>query len=174
MKRTWVVLVDGNRDQIRLAKKSARKLGVDITIIVDLMHVLEYLWKAAYAFHPEGSRDAELWVQQRLMWLLRGEHAKVRANLRRNANARQLKGAVLKRVTSCLRYLKGVRHYLAYDDALAAGLLRLRALRANGDFNRYWALHVDREHARQHRKRYADGVPPSLIPTLTPRLRRVK
>ena len=80
MKRTWIVLVDGNRDQIRLAKKSARKLGVDITIIVDLMHVLEYLWKAAYSFHPEGSRNAELWVQQRLMWLLRGEHAKVRAN----------------------------------------------------------------------------------------------
>jgi len=207
MKRTWVVLVDGNRDQIRLAKKTARKLGVNITIIVDLIHVLEYLWKAAYAFHPEGSRDAELWVQQRLMWLLRGEHAKVRANLRRNANARQLKGALLKRVTSCLRYLKGVRHYLAYDNALASGLpiatgviegacrylvkdrmektgarwsltgaeavLRLRALRASGDFNAYWALHIDREHARQHRERYADGVPPSPIPTLEPRLWRV-
>ena len=56
------------------------------------------------------------------MLLLRGDHAKVRANLWRNANARQLKGAVLERVTSCLWYLKGVRHYLAYDDALAAGL----------------------------------------------------
>ena len=142
------------------------------------------------------------------MWLLRGEHAKVRANLRRDANARQLKGAVFKRVTSCLRYLKGVRHYLAYDDALAAGLpiatgviegacrylvkdrmektgarwsltgaeavLRLRTLRASGDFNVYWALQIDREHARRHRERYAGGVPPSPIPTLNPRLRRVK
>ena len=121
-KRTWVVLLDGNRDQLRLVKKIARKLGVTITIIVDLIHVLEYLWKAAYAFHVEGSRDAELWVQQRLMWLLRGEHAKVRANLRRNAAARPLVGAALAPVTACLRYLKGVRHYLAYDDALAAGL----------------------------------------------------
>ena len=63
-----------------------------------------------------------VWVQQRVMWLLRGEHAKVRANLRRNAAARPLVGAALAPVTACLRYLKGVRHYLAYDDALAAGL----------------------------------------------------
>lgn len=207
-KRTWVVLLDGNRDQLRLVKNAARKLGVAITIIVDLIHVLEYLWKAAYAFHAEGSRDAEVWVQQRLMWLLRGEHAKVRANLRRNAAARGLAGAALKPVTSCLRYLKGVRHYLAYDEALAAGLpiatgviegacrylvkdrmektgarwslkgaeavLRLRALRASRDFDAYWILHIDREHARTHRVRYADGVPPSPIPNIKPKLRRVK
>jgi hypothetical protein len=29
-------------------KKAARKLGVTITVLVDLIHVLEYLWKAAY------------------------------------------------------------------------------------------------------------------------------
>jgi hypothetical protein len=92
-RRWWVVLVDGNRDQLRLVKKTARKVGVDITILVDLIHVLEYLWKAAYAFHVDGSKDAEAWVQQRLMWLLQGERAKVRANLRRNATARGLADA---------------------------------------------------------------------------------
>jgi hypothetical protein len=35
-KRTWVVLVDGNRDQMKLAKKAPRKLGVAITVVVDL------------------------------------------------------------------------------------------------------------------------------------------
>lgn len=207
-KRTWVVLVDGNRDQLRLVKKAARKLGVAIMIIVDLIHVLEYLWKAAYAFHADGSKEAESWVQQRLMWLLRGEHAKVRANLRRNATARGLDGSKLTPVRKCLRYLRGARSYLTYDRALAAGLpiatgviegacrylvkdrmektgarwsingaeavLRLRALRASGDFDDYWTLHLDREHARHHRARYADGVPPSPIPTLKPVLRRVK
>lgn len=207
-KRRWVVLVDGNRDQLRLVKMAARRIGVTITVIVDLIHVLEYLWKAAYAFHPDGSKDAESWVQQRLMWLLRGEHAKVRANLRRNANARDLDDAKRTPVRACLRYLRGARHYLAYDAALAAGLpiatgviegacrylvkdrmektgarwslkgaeavLRLRALRASGDFNRYWALHLDREHARHHRARYAGGVPPLPVPTLKPGLRRVK
>ena len=89
-KRTWVVLLDGNRDPLKLVKKAARKLGVAITILVDLIHVLEYLWKAAYAFHKDGSKEAEQWVQQRLMWLLLGEPAKVSENLRRNARHREV------------------------------------------------------------------------------------
>jgi hypothetical protein len=207
-KRRWVVLLDGNRDQLRLVKKAARKVGASITIIVDLIHVLEYVWKAAYAFHADGSKEAEAWVQQRLMWLLQGRHAKVRANIRRNARDRGLAGAALNPITKCLRYLKGVRHYLAYEAALAAGLpiatgviegacrylvkdrmektgarwslagaeavLRLRALRTSGDFDAYWAFHLDREHARHHRERYAEGAPPSPIPSIRPRLRRVK
>ena len=101
-----------------------------------------------------------------------------------------------------------MRHYLAHDDALAAGLpiatgviegasrylvkdrmektgarwslksdeavRRLRALRARADFDAYWALHIDREHARTHRRRYLDGAAPSPIPSLKPLLRRVK
>lgn len=208
MKRTWVVLVDGNRDQLKAVKKAARKLGVAITILVDLIHVLEYLWKAAYAFHGDGSKDAEQWVQQRLMWLLQGEAAKVSDNLRRNAREAKLEGAALKPVTKCLRYLRGVRDYIAYDRALAAGLpiatgviegacrylvkdrmertgarwslvgaeavLRLRALRASGDFDDYWAFHLEREHERNHLCRYADGLVPSPLPVIKPRLRRVK
>ena len=58
-RRRWVVLVDGNRDQLRIVRKTARKLGVVITIVVDLIHVLEYLWRAAYAFHDDGSKEAE-------------------------------------------------------------------------------------------------------------------
>jgi len=207
-KRTWVVLVDGNKDQLRLVKKAARERGITITVLVDLIHVLEYLWKAAYAFHPDGSKEAESWVQQRLMWLLRGEHAKVRTNLRRNATGKELDDTKSKSVRACIRYLRGARHYLAYDQALAGGLpiatgviegacrylvkdrmektgarwslegaeavLRLRALRASGDFDAYWKLHLDREHARQHRARYAAGIPPLPIPALKPLLRRVK
>jgi len=206
--RTWVVLVDGNRDQLKLVKKTARKLGVEITIVVDLIHVLEYLWKAAYAFHKEGTKEAEQWVQQRLMWLLQGEAAKVSENLRRNVRDAKLEGAALKPVKKCLRYLRGVRDYIAYDGAISAGLpiatgviegacrylvkdrmertgarwsltgaeavLRLRALRASGDFDAYWVFHLEREHERNHRRNYADGQVPSPLPAFKPQLRRVK
>jgi hypothetical protein len=207
-KRTWVVLVDGNRDQLKLVKKAARKLGVTITIVVDLIHVLEYLWKAAFAFHEAGSKVAEEWVQQRLMWLLQGEAAKVSDNLRRNARLAKLEGAAFKPIRKCLRYLRGVRDYLNYDRALAAGLpiatgviegacrylvkdrmertgarwslvgaeavLRLRALRISGDFDDYWAFHLEREHRRNHVRLYADGEVPSALPAIKPSLRRVK
>ena len=121
-KRTWVALVDGNRDQLKLVKKAARKLGVKVTVVVDLIHVLEYLWKAAYAFHEDGSKEAESWVQQRLMWLLQGEAAKVLENLKRNARDAAIQAAAMKPITTCLRYLRGVRDYIAYDLAIAAGL----------------------------------------------------
>jgi hypothetical protein len=30
--------------------------------LLDLYHVLEYLWKAAHCFHPEGSDEAKEFV----------------------------------------------------------------------------------------------------------------
>jgi hypothetical protein len=53
-KRRWVVLVDGQRDQIERVKRTAKKVGVEITLVLDIVHVLEYLWRAAYAFCAEG------------------------------------------------------------------------------------------------------------------------
>jgi hypothetical protein len=36
-----------------------------VTLVLDLLHVLERLWKAARVFHAEGSLEAELWVLDR-------------------------------------------------------------------------------------------------------------
>jgi hypothetical protein len=52
-KKSWVALVDGNRDQLRILRRMAKKNRLDLTIIVDLIHVIEYLWKAACAAAPQ-------------------------------------------------------------------------------------------------------------------------
>jgi len=44
------------------------------------------------------------------------------ANLRRNATGRGLHDAKAKFVRARIRYVRGARHYLAYDQARAAGL----------------------------------------------------
>lgn len=41
--------------------------------ILDLFHVLERLWLAAYCFHAEGSKAAEAFVEERLRMLLEGK-----------------------------------------------------------------------------------------------------
>ena len=61
-----------------------------VTIVLDLIHVLEYLWSAAYVFHPEGSPEAEAWVTERLLWLLCGDAGQVIASIRRTATCRGL------------------------------------------------------------------------------------
>ena len=42
----------------------------------------------------------------------------------------------------------------------AEAILKLRALRSNGDFDDYWNFHLAREHQRVHRSRYADNLIP--------------
>src|SRR6266536_590569 len=46
-RRTWVMLVDGARHQLDLVCAEAARRGVRIHILIDLIHVLEYVWKAA-------------------------------------------------------------------------------------------------------------------------------
>ena len=46
----WVVLVDGEPHQLKTIKAMAKKQKLEPTIILDFIHVLEYLWKAAYCF----------------------------------------------------------------------------------------------------------------------------
>jgi len=59
---TRLALTDGERAlQIRVDQR------LKVTLILDLMHVLEKLWKAAYVFHPEGSLEADLWVLDRTL-----------------------------------------------------------------------------------------------------------
>jgi hypothetical protein len=208
-RRRWIALVDGNRDQIAMIRKAAKPHGLAPTLVLDLMHVLEYLWTAAYCFHDEGSTQAQAWVEHRLLALLLGQSAGAMAkSMRRSARQRSLSADDRKAVDDCARYLVNNRKLLHYDRALRDGLpigtgviegacrylvkdrmdrtgarwslrgaeavLRLRALWANGDFEDYWAFHLEREHRRTHRSRYAAGRLPYPVPGSKPRLRRVK
>jgi hypothetical protein len=120
--RQWVVLVDGNKDQIRAVRKVAKKHGVSIVLIVDLIHVLEYLWKAAYCFHADGSQAAQDWVTERLRALLTGsDPSQIAAGMRRSATRKHLPETTRKAVDVCARYLINNRRSLNYAVALECG-----------------------------------------------------
>jgi hypothetical protein len=208
-KRRWVILVDGNKDQLDRIRKVAKDEGVPVRIVLDIIHVLEYLWKAAYAFHNDGTKEAERWVEQRLLALLQGQPiGEIAKGIRRYAARRDLSCEERKPVDDCIRYIVKHADLMHYDRALAEGLpiatgviegacrylvkdrmdrtgarwslegaeavLRLRSLRASGDFDAYWTFHLEQEHARTHRARYADGQVPSPLTPVRPTLRRVK
>jgi hypothetical protein len=208
-RRRWVVLVDGNKDQLRWVKKAAKRRRARITIVLDVIHVLEYLWKAAYCFFADGTKEAEDWVQRRLEGLLLGRSGgEIAAVIRQRADQLGLPEDKRAGADSCADYLVKYTRLLHYDRALASGLpiatgviegacrylvkdrmdrtgarwslagaeavLRLRALRASGDFDAYWEFHLAKEHRRNHRERYAGGDIPSPLPASRPRLRRVK
>jgi hypothetical protein len=89
-RKRWVSLVDGNKPQIRLARREAKLRGINLTMVLDIIHVLEYLWNAAWCFFAEGDAGAEAWVTERLRRLLCGEVSLVAAGIRRSATKRKL------------------------------------------------------------------------------------
>lgn len=117
-----VALVDGNKAQIRILRYMAKKNGVDLTIIVDIVHVIEYLWKAGRAFHSETSPELENWVQYRLLEILKGNAGYVAGGMCRSATLRGLVPAERKPVDACARYLLNNSPYLRYDRYLSQGL----------------------------------------------------
>lgn len=120
--KRWVSVVDGNLSQLDSLLAHAERHHVELTVVVDIIHVLEYVWKAAMAFHAEGTPEAEAWVDERFLAILRGRASQVAAGMRRSATLRGLTGTKRKAVDTCAGYLLRYATYLRYDQYLAAGL----------------------------------------------------
>ena len=186
--RPRVALVDGAKHQIDVIR-------AEVTIVCDFIHVLEYLWSAAWCFFDEGDPAAEAWVADKALAVLEGKAGLTAGAIDRKATALGLNGSQRKKADECARYLKNKRPYLDYPKALSAGypiatgviegacrhlvrdrfditgarwsldgaeaMLKLRAVRANGDWGQYWHHHLAAERERVHASRYAGGVIPA-------------
>lgn len=58
-KREWLVLIDGHPHQLKLIEKVMKSLSVKATIIMDFIHVLEYLWKEGWCLFKKGDPKIE-------------------------------------------------------------------------------------------------------------------
>ena len=88
----------------------------------DFVHVLD-LWKAAWSFFDKGDPDAESWVSEQAVEILRGKAAQVAAGIRRRATTfgyspAEREGAD---TDTCACYLTAKNQYLDYATALAEG-----------------------------------------------------
>ena len=190
--RDWVVLVDGAEPQIAQVQAEALVRGVDIHIVCDLIHVLEYLWKAAWCFHDQAGPDIEAFVARHARTILAGNSQRCVADLRHAAKDAALPEEKAATVEKTCTYLENKRPWLRYDTALAKGwpiatgiiegacrhlvkdrlditgarwslagaeaVLKLRALIVNGDFEAYFAWHLQQEHRRTHQARYQEKL----------------
>lgn len=98
--------------------------GTNITfvIILDLLHVLGYLWKAALALFPAGDRQTEACVGKYLRMLLEGKASVVAGVLRRMATQRNLQGTKREAVDKAADYFLNNKAYMHYERYLEFGL----------------------------------------------------
>lgn len=80
--KCWVALIDGDNHQFQCLTNSLEKHKISATIILDIIHVIEYLWSASSIFHGEGSYEREGWVLQRLDKILDGKASDVSKGIR--------------------------------------------------------------------------------------------
>lgn len=179
---TWVMVTDGERAlQIRVARRFE-----GVTLVLDLLHVLEKLWKAAHVLHPEGSPEAEAFVRLRAERILNGQVSQVVKGLRQMVTKRRLAGVKAKTLLGVAAYYYANRSRMAYHRYLAAGwpiasgsvegacknlvrdrmersgmrwsppmaeaMLKVRAVYLSGDFDAYWAWHVQQDQQRLYPK----------------------
>ncbi|KEF16658.1 hypothetical protein DF18_34010 [Streptomyces rimosus] len=120
-RRRWVVLVDGARHQLDLIQTEAAVRRVTIHIVIDFVHVLEYLWGAAWSFHKSGDPAAEDWVAVHALRILSGGARHTAEAIDTQARSSNLTGLQRQGANACIRYLTSKGPFLCYEHALTAG-----------------------------------------------------
>lgn len=120
--RHWVVLVDGQEHQLELIMAHAEPYVARTTLVLDFIHVLEYLWRAGHSFHSVGSKEAEEWVSERALEILRGNAADVAAAMCQGPEFMKLSAIKRQVVKKCANYLQKYLPILRYDLFLSEGL----------------------------------------------------
>jgi hypothetical protein len=120
-RKPLVVLLDGALClwslATRLFKEWRRR-----TFVLDIMHVVGYLWSAANALFGEGAKDGKRWVQAKLAEILRGRVGYVLGGLRQILTKRWLRKSVRETLAKAITFFYNHRRWMQYDAYLAAGL----------------------------------------------------
>lgn len=114
-RKTVVCLMDG---QCSLWGRQAIFLPAAIPIL-DIFHVSEKLWEAAYCFHKQSSIEAEEFVEHYFRLLLDGKVGVVLRSLR--GKIRGLKNTAQKKLKDVIRYFQNNQRLMKYDEYLEKG-----------------------------------------------------
>jgi len=120
-RKPLVILLDGALCLWRLATKLFKEWR-HRTFVLDIMHVVGYLWSAANALFGEGTKDGKRWVQAKLGDILRGRIGYIIGGLRQILTKRRLRKSVRETLAKVITFFQNHRRWMQYDAYLAAGL----------------------------------------------------
>jgi len=95
--------------------------GVNWVGVLDIIHVVEYLWQVGNALYGEDTKECKNWVYDHLLSILQGRVGRVIGGLKQIQSKRKLKAGQVKTLQSVIRYFENHRKWMRYDEYLAAG-----------------------------------------------------
>lgn len=110
-------LIDGQQS---LWETAALRHDQDVIEILDLLHVSQYVWKAAKSFFTARS-DQETFARDRLLRILRGQVRSVITGMRRMSTITELTAAARKEIATVCNYFERHQSRMNYDEYLLAG-----------------------------------------------------
>ena len=120
--RPKAMLVDGENKQLAAVKSEAKKLGLTVQVVLDLLHALHYVYLAGKALYPKTPGNVEVWVDGVARRLLTEKPAAVLVYLQGELATRQLSRPAKKALKKCVKYLAERKDYIHYADYLGRGL----------------------------------------------------
>jgi len=117
-----VCVMDGERALKRRAIKYLQDVFPNLVIILDIMHVLDYLWDAGHALCGDDQEATRPWVRERLTGILQGDVSRVVSGIRQSATKQQLQDKKRETLDTACDYMLNNKDRMRYDEYLAAGL----------------------------------------------------
>lgn len=116
-KQPFIILLDGDP---KLWNKLPDFLPADTTGILDIIHVTQYVWKAAKVF-CKSSDEIKAFARERILWILQGRASSVIRGLKHMSTARKLRGKPKETIATVCGYFSKHLDHMRYDEYLRKG-----------------------------------------------------
>jgi translation initiation factor 2 beta subunit (eIF-2beta)/eIF-5 len=120
--RGAVVLIDGDEHQQTAILHQGQSRGRKLTIVLDLIHMIHYLWLAGFALCHKNHAKTDAWVARHLLLVLSRPVADLLTAIQAAADAQHLSKGARKPIDKALKYFRRNAAFMGYSTFLAQGL----------------------------------------------------
>lgn len=124
MGKEIVILIDGDRGLEKAIDRVMTSKGIKDRIaskVLDIIHVIEYLWKAANVHFGEKSPKRIDWVKEQCLLILQSKIETVVENLQELIKQNEGKPTIQKTIETVINYFLNHKHMMDYQSYLARG-----------------------------------------------------
>lgn len=90
-------------------------------LILDIIHVLEYIWLIAHIKYKEGSDEGKHYVYEKLLLILKGKVASYIMELQKDMLSKDWRKSEQAKFQKVITYLKNHKQYMKYGEYLSRG-----------------------------------------------------